>query len=224
MTASRSSPRSGAWYAWVHVRVCASDGISRYEQSPRGSSMSKRGCSGRCTPPVVTSARRHSERGFSGRTKGATVLDVETDEHDVPVFDDVVAAFEAYLRLLAGPRPGAGGHDVLPTSHLRCDEAALHVGVDPAGRPPRRRALPHRPRPALLLVEGEERDEAEQTMRRPDELLEARRSEEHTSELQSRQYLVCRLLLEKKKNNMNLFTSSLSNPIHQQLIYNGTNS
>src|SRR3712207_9182438 len=29
----------------------------------------------------------------------------------------------------------------------------------------------------------------------------ARRSEEHTSELQSRQYLVCRLLLEKKKNN-----------------------
>src|SRR3712207_9500676 len=28
----------------------------------------------------------------------------------------------------------------------------------------------------------------------------ATRSEEHTSELQSRQYLVCRLLLEKKKN------------------------
>src|SRR3712207_7798493 len=27
-----------------------------------------------------------------------------------------------------------------------------------------------------------------------------RRSEEHTSELQSRQYLVCRLLLEKKKS------------------------
>src|SRR5258707_7935758 len=29
------------------------------------------------------------------------------------------------------------------------------------------------------------------------------RSEEHTSELQSRQYLVCRLLLEKKKKNQN---------------------
>src|SRR3712207_8003810 len=29
------------------------------------------------------------------------------------------------------------------------------------------------------------------------------RSEEHTSELQSRQYLVCRLLLEKKKINKN---------------------
>src|SRR3712207_7127970 len=30
----------------------------------------------------------------------------------------------------------------------------------------------------------------------------AARSEEHTSELQSRQYLVCRLLLEKKKHNV----------------------
>src|SRR3712207_8775600 len=30
-----------------------------------------------------------------------------------------------------------------------------------------------------------------------------RRSEEHTSELQSRQYLVCRLLLEKKKTPYN---------------------
>src|SRR3712207_8231614 len=30
------------------------------------------------------------------------------------------------------------------------------------------------------------------------------RSEEHTSELQSRQYLVCRLLLEKKKYDCNL--------------------
>src|SRR3712207_8851008 len=32
------------------------------------------------------------------------------------------------------------------------------------------------------------------------ELRQRHRSEEHTSELQSRQYLVCRLLLEKKKN------------------------
>src|SRR3712207_7117763 len=36
-----------------------------------------------------------------------------------------------------------------------------------------------------------------------------RRSEEHTSELQSRQYLVCRLLLEKKKNT----TATLSEQI-----------
>src|SRR3712207_7303251 len=33
-------------------------------------------------------------------------------------------------------------------------------------------------------------------------VLPGARSEEHTSELQSRQYLVCRLLLEKKKKNI----------------------
>src|SRR3712207_8414332 len=37
----------------------------------------------------------------------------------------------------------------------------------------------------------------------------ARRSEEHTSELQSRQYLVCRLLLEKK-NKITLLTPMLT--------------
>src|SRR3712207_6906476 len=50
-------------------------------------------------------------------------------------------------------------------------------------------------RPVVLdePAEPEERRE----VRHPRRLLH--RSEEHTSELQSRQYLVCRLLLEKKK-------------------------
>src|SRR3712207_7093310 len=43
------------------------------------------------------------------------------------------------------------------------------------------------------------------------------RSEEHTSELQSRQYLVCRLLLEKKKINTNNPTRSPTMSI--RLIY-----
>src|SRR3712207_7243275 len=38
------------------------------------------------------------------------------------------------------------------------------------------------------------------------------RSEEHTSELQSRQYLVCRLLLEKKKHPSQSLRSSRSRP------------
>src|SRR3712207_7093204 len=37
----------------------------------------------------------------------------------------------------------------------------------------------------------------------------AGRSEEHTSELQSRQYLVCRLLLEKKRQPSDTLTSAL---------------
>src|SRR3712207_7162778 len=48
------------------------------------------------------------------------------------------------------------------------------------------------------------------------ELIEQYRSEEHTSELQSRQYLVCRLLLEKKKK---INTTPI---IHVHNIYNGT--
>src|SRR3712207_7028713 len=38
--------------------------------------------------------------------------------------------------------------------------------------------------------------------------LAAARSEEHTSELQSRQYLVCRLLLEKKKKRTKTFKNT----------------
>src|SRR3712207_7560933 len=40
-----------------------------------------------------------------------------------------------------------------------------------------------------------------------DVLILRERSEEHTSELQSRQYLVCRLLLEKKKASQTSATS-----------------
>src|SRR3712207_7392909 len=43
----------------------------------------------------------------------------------------------------------------------------------------------------------------------------ARRSEEHTSELQSRQYLVCRLLLEKKKI---LYLSAWANYHHPSAL------
>src|SRR3989449_4982933 len=41
----------------------------------------------------------------------------------------------------------------------------------------------------------------------------ATRSEEHTSELQSRLHLVCRLLLEKKKKTITAFSSSSGNEI-----------
>src|SRR3712207_8922996 len=56
--------------------------------------------------------------------------------------------------------------------------------------------VPLRPAVAGAAVGG---GEAAHRPREPADL--AVRSEEHTSELQSRQYLVCRLLLEKKQNN-----------------------
>src|SRR5204862_4429953 len=71
-------------------------------------------------------------------------------------------------------------------------------------RPPRSTLFPYTTlfRSAeLLLVVGQHRLAG-------GELLEYRvehgRSEEHTSELQSRRDLVCRLLLEKKKNNQHI--------------------
>src|SRR2546425_8515699 len=42
---------------------------------------------------------------------------------------------------------------------------------------------------------------------KPKDLVQVTRSEEHTSELQSLAYLVCRLLLEKKKKSANLKSS-----------------
>src|SRR5690606_41571280 len=77
-------------------------------------------------------------------------------------------------------------HDALPIS------AAGAGGVDQAARYGRH------------LVEPDVEDRG--CGAAPDPLLRARhdqRSEEHTSELQSRENLVCRLLLEKKKKNNN---------------------
>src|SRR3712207_8968418 len=47
-------------------------------------------------------------------------------------------------------------------------------------------------------------------------LLTKLRSEEHTSELQSRQYLVCRLLLEKKKKKIQ---PSINHSFKKRLTY-----
>src|SRR3712207_6908330 len=70
-------------------------------------------------------------------------------------------------------------HDALPISQTWTAERAASPAItrDPSGE----KATPTMP----LFVSCAESDH---------------RSEEHTSELHSRQYLVCRLLLEKKKN------------------------
>src|SRR3989442_4145304 len=60
-----------------------------------------------------------------------------------------------------------------------------------------------------LLVLGLAPARADEEPRRGGALRPHARSEEHTSELQSRPHLVCRLLLEKKKNNS-------YNLVHQQ--------
>src|SRR3712207_8367302 len=85
-------------------------------------------------------------------------------------------------------------------------------------RPPRSTLFPYttlfrsprRPRQGAVLGELPARperraDDPAGYRRRPQRPgLGPRRSEEHTSELQSRQYLVCRLLLEKKKTHASI--------------------
>src|SRR3712207_8902953 len=85
-------------------------------------------------------------------------------------------------------------------------------------RPPRSTLFPYttlfRSRRAVHFAVGEHRDVALGDAGPPavplgvleeDGAIDVpQRSEEHTSELQSRQYLVCRLLLEKKKKNKSL--------------------
>src|SRR3712207_7275113 len=82
--------------------------------------------------------------------------------------------------------------------------AGLHGRLNRADR-----ALDEREREALHRLDGEpERPQRERVRRgrhavergdaADDRQRRVERSEEHTSELQSRQYLVCRLLLEKK--------------------------
>src|SRR3712207_8540910 len=64
-----------------------------------------------------------------------------------------------------------------------------------------------------VLVRAEGAEPVVEEVRQPEQGLgtgDGERSEEHTSELQSRQYLVCRLLLEKKKY-------SISMPFHLSL-------
>src|SRR2546425_4171817 len=77
-----------------------------------------------------------------------------------------------------------------------------------AGQPSTARLGPP-PRRDVSAEPGDLRD-------RPGRLSGAARSEEHTSELQSLAYLVCRLLLEKKKKNKLQITLEVTRTIEIQ--------
>src|SRR5437899_10584479 len=96
--------------------------------------------------------------------------------------------FFFFLMLLRPPRSTLFPYTTLFRSR-RCE----WPGVSPTGLPGRgaRARLPPAERPPGAV-----------RSRRPDLRTSLRRSEEHTSELQSLRHLVCRLLLEKKKKNI----------------------
>src|SRR3712207_7573990 len=72
---------------------------------------------------------------------------------------------------------------------------SLHDALPICGKCDRRQDKPQSVAPPAFGQEPDSKHRGHEDSR-----LLGQRSEEHTSELQSRQYLVCRLLLEKKNN------------------------
>src|SRR3712207_8286748 len=86
-------------------------------------------------------------------------------------------------------------HDALPICRVGQSTQRVGGGEKEAADEGRACASPAQCAPAQFLCDPRS------GLRAAADRADSERSEEHTSELQSRQYLVCRLLLEKKKNN-----------------------
>src|SRR3712207_8999739 len=87
-------------------------------------------------------------------------------------------------------------HDALPIS--------LPSNIQQKGHPHSNRGHPNTTQKNVRKIHTAMRWRAERLE------LPFERSEEHTSELQSRQYLVCRLLLEKKNKHLNSIHANIS--------------
>ena len=93
---------------------------------------------------------------------------------DVAVGDDVVTPLAPKRAALACAGVAAGVDELVPRDDLRADEAALHVGVDLAGRLRRRLAARDRVCARLdVAVSGEEGDQPQELERRADHAVEA---------------------------------------------------
>src|SRR6266498_4031514 len=148
--------------------------------------------------------------GLQEAKQRAEGLDEVAEESEEAVDHGVDAAPEEYGEPLQRPHHGEVVHFVdVPLVLDRAREAGRHplialqlpFFVARAGDPPPEK--------------GDERRDGGDRHLRPGGNLDVRdRSEEHTSELQSRPHLVCRLLLEKKKNNkysINVINNKIKN-------------
>src|SRR3712207_8672741 len=100
--------------------------------------------------------------------------------------------FFVFLMIRRPPRSTLFPYTTLFRSRIERASDATAAGESPRAVARARfvRVSPTKARRVIDLIRGRTAADA----------LAVLRSEEHTSELQSRQYLVCRLLLEKKKN------------------------
>src|SRR2546425_3835697 len=84
------------------------------------------------------------------------------------------------------------------TTLFRSQEPLIHAGAEERMHERHPRFIDHEQRRAAVEPLLDPPKEIQQHRER-DPVVQGERSEEHTSELQSLAYLVCRLLLEKKK-------------------------
>src|SRR3712207_9136658 len=104
------------------------------------------------------------------------------------------SAFFFFLMIRRPPRSTLFPYTTLFRSKIQHDRARLGAEVDGASDDVGRN---RRQEPELVV----EADDVGVALCAIQDRLVGIRSEEHTSELQSRQYIVCRLLLEKKKTS-----------------------
>src|SRR5690625_4695452 len=196
--ASLCCPATPWWSTWAAARPSTRPRWSR--PSPRGRSRGPRSTSprrSRCprslpcgTPPTSSSPRTPRAAGRSGRTSSSPRTSPPTSP-----------ASPCVNRSAAEPQGAAGGSARRRGGAAALDETggqAHVVGVDlGAGDEPDEQR--HGLRAHLLdrLGDGGERRRGGHGLRDVVEADDGQRSEEHTSELQSRGHLVCRLLLEK---------------------------
>src|SRR3989449_11345811 len=133
-------------------------------------------------PPIRLSAQDTLPVGYGTLKRDDIVVRFATDQIAI----QVLPLAQGVIRLLA-PDTYASLRQLLKTKEGEIDAAAQRAGVL---------------RPTLVMVTFF--GVVPQARFSPDDHHErrAQRSEEHTSELQSRLHLVCRLLLEKKKKRV----------------------
>src|SRR3989449_4058041 len=141
-------------------------------------------------------------------------VEVPFDDHDLLLSRDALACDLKPVQRAAFPeqrslrRVQVLGHPVINHTPPEADDALLEV-ADRQDDPPAEAVVVARGIAGLFaaLIPRDDQAGRGKILDRPSNLgLLATRSEEHTSELQSRLHLVCRLLLEKKKKTKPLAT------------------
>src|SRR5512132_1777295 len=139
------------------------------------SSASKpRARSSRTSWRTCTSAPPCTNGTWASQTRTVLTLGGMTEVDHVAILHDVLLPFEPQLAVIAARGDRAAREQVFVAHHLGADESTGNIGVNLARGDDRRCVARNRPRPVLILTDGEERDVAEQVIAGANHAIEAR--------------------------------------------------